>query len=423
MTCLENKSDECFFRQVRHRITSKQGCPNDLTLAEQHRFTRIARAKERRDREKIALSVAEDNLRKARRLQREYIHSFAARFVAASDKTVVRNCEMKRRFTFVYSRAQMIGFNAQPGTMMVWKKPKADGGTRILGQFRDTDLAQQTLLARSILPFLGDRPDQYGQRGGNLAVETLRDHAETAGPDAVFLHGDVRQFYDHVSPEWLRENVPLPESLKPWIFTSGYTVSSRVTRRPALRITEEEIERMSQRGLPQGSALSPLIAEMVIQNIIAEVGSLRAYPLVNYSDNFGLVVPAQEAERLEQTLRVGFRSHPAGPFDIRFTRRPLSQECRFGGYSFSVTPEGACAFWVRELDWLGRFAYFSDQLQNGPAERVPQVLKRMHGYCQSWPLWSGTRSLRCQWEAHAASVLEARALSELIPYTFLQPED
>ena len=221
MTCAEIKSDEQFFRQMRAALASDRRFSNDLNPAEQRRFTRVARLKEQEAREKIARSVTEGNLRKACRLQRAYVSSFSARFAAASDKTVVREQQRSSRFTFVYSRAHMIGFDAQPATMTVYKKQKEGGGTRILGQFRATDLAQQRLLANSILPFLGDRPDQYGLRGRNLAVETLRDHAEAAGPDAVFLHGDVRQFYDHVSQEWLRNNTPLPASLMPSMFASG----------------------------------------------------------------------------------------------------------------------------------------------------------------------------------------------------------
>lgn len=414
-------SDDDFFRQTRAALENGRRCPNDLSREEQRRFASIARKKEEKARERIACCFAQGDSRQARWLQRKYINSFAARFVAASDKTVVRLCQQGDRFTFVYSRAQMIGFNARPTTMTIYKKPKEGGGSRIIGQFRDTDLAQQTLLARSILPFLGDRPDQYGQRGRNLAVETLRDYAEAAGPNAVFLHGDVRQFYDHVSQDWLRDNVPLPKSLMPWMFTSGYTVTPRVSRRPALRITEEEIEEMSQRGVPQGSALSPLLAEMVIQSIISEVDSLREYPLVNYSDNFGLVVPAQEVERLEQTLRVGFRSHPAGPFDIRFTRRLLRQECRFGGYSFSVADDGTSNFWVREQDAVSKFAYYSEKLQHGPEGDIPKVFDKMRSYLSAWPLWPGVEELRCHWEAHACSVLEGRGLLELVPSYFSVP--
>lgn len=425
MTCLENMSDERFFRLIRAAIENGRGFPNDVSPRGRRRFARIARQKETRARERIARCVADGAMNKARRLQREYLASFAARFVAASDKTVVRRSEPIDRFTAVYSRAQMIGCSSQPTTMTVYKKLKERGGTRIIGEFRDTDLAQQTLLARSILPFLGDRPDQYGQRGRNLAVETLRDHAEAAGPDAVFLHGDVRQFYDHVSHEWLRENTPLPKNLMPWMFASGYTIIPRSSRRPALRITDEETLRMSQCGLPQGSALSPLVAEMVIQSIIAEVGSLREYPLVNYSDNFALIVPAQEAERLEQTLREGFRSHPAGAFDIRFTRRLFREECRFGGYSFSIGEVGVSRFWVREQDAQSKYAFYADKLQNGREEKITKVLEKMRGYLSAFRLWAGAEELKREWESHVVSVLEGRGCSDMIPadFTFQSSSD
>lgn len=423
MSSTHELADGTFYRRTLSQFRDQQLFPNDLSRGEVNRFARIARSKEERDRERIAALVTSGSGCKALKAQKIYIRSFHARYVAASAKTHVSGGDPLERFPIVTARAGLIGFGAEPGEMRLRKVEKARGGFRIIGSFRPTDLAQQRLLANALLPFFGDHPGQYGQRGKDLAVETLRTHVELAGPDAVFLQGDVYQFYDHVSPDWARDNVPMPSSLAQWMFPSGYSLVPMVCRRQARRITREETERMARRGLPQGSALSPFIAELVIARIIAEVDPLPSCPLVNYSDNFGLVCPAGEAQRLQGTLREGFRSHPAGPFDIRFTTRTLDRECRFGGYSFTRGEDGRCNFWVRETDWIGRFAYFADKLQNEPLGRAKRNIERGTAYFRAWPAWPGRHGPRRQWESHVVRVLRDRGWEHLIPAGFATPEE
>lgn len=410
--------DEIIYRQTIARLQAGQMAPNDLTRGECNRMMRIAGRKEKRDRQRIEVLFSRGKIAAATKAQRAYLHSFSARYVAANYATHVEGGDPRVRFPIVYARANLIGFGATPTDMWLVKKQKARGGCRVTGRFRDTDKAQQKLIANSLLPFFGDHPEQFAQRGKDLAVENLKGLAEEAGLDAAFLHGDVLQFYDNVSHDWLRENVPMPASLANWMLTSGYSIRSRSSRRQALRITQEEIDRMARCGLPQGSVLSPYVAELVIARIIAEVGPLRRFPLVNYSDNFGLICSADEATHLEQTLREGFGSHPAGPFDLRFTRTQLSAECRFAGYSFSLQDNGKCDVWVRETDWRNRFAYWADKLQNEPRDRAMKNINGMLGYLRAFPHWNGKDQVRHEWEAHVVSVLQDRDWEDLIPPAF-----
>lgn len=415
-------SDETLYRRVMSGLKNGALRPTDLSAAECNRVMRVAKTIERKARLKIARLEADGRRNCALKAQRSYLRSTSARLVAASAATHIPGGDPCERFPVVYDRADLIGFGLQPGEMRLKKKPKARGGTRITGSFSPVDHAQQKLMAKAVLPFYGDHPEQFAQRGRNFAVETLKDQVQTAGPDAVLLHGDVSKFYDNVSHEWLRDNVPLPASMAGFMLTSGYSLVSVAYGAQAHRVTEEEIARTARRGLPQGSALSPFVAELVIARMIQEIGSLRSCPLVNYSDNFGILCGVEEARRLEKALREDFRSHPAGPFDIRFTTTPVSHECRFSGYSFALRDNGECAFWVPEKHWLDRFAYWSDKLENEPPHRVRANIERMISYLHAFPLWEGRHTVRLEWEMQVTRILRSRHRSDLIPNGFTDPD-
>lgn len=413
MPRLPTEHERHLYRQSIAKIANGYLFPNDVTDKQAVKINLVARSVERDESAKIRSLINAGRVRDARRMQRKYIAKFACKLVAAQKNTKPAKNGNPSRFVTAHSHATLIGFQASPGELRLMKKEKAGGGTRIIGNFNQTDKAQQKLLANAIKPFFGDHPGQYGTRGRDFAVETLRQHVEMMGPETVFLHADITQFYDQVSHEWLRKNTPLPSSMIDWVLPSGYTITPMATRRQALRITEEEIESMAQRGLPQGSALSPCVAEIVIADIISDLGDSLRYPLVNYSDNFGLVVPAETALRLGQSLRERLRSHPAGPFELRVTITPVTEECRFMGYSFCLKPDGNCDFWVRETDWRDRFGFHSDRLQNCTPERVDHELKRMQSYINAWPAWSGRTGLQAMWRDHAKSICEDRGFTNL----------
>lgn len=413
--------DETFYRQTLSQLLDGRIVPNALTRSEVNRFMRIAKEKDGRDHDRITALVQAGFLNRARRQQRSYINSFHARLMAANRSTRVPGGDPQDRFPIVFCRAKLIGFDAQAGNANVWQSRKAGGGMRIKTSFGDTDLAQQRLLAKALLPFFGNHPGQYGQRGKDLAVRNLRAHVDQAGSNDVFVHADVVQFYDNLSQGWLRNNAPLPASLVSWLFYSGYTVSTRSTRCQAQRLSAEALQELARRGLPQGSALSPTIAELAIAGIIKEVGPLQTLPLVNYSDNFGMVCPADGVERLEQTLREGFASHPAGPFRLTISKNALRQENRFLGYSFRRTEQGRCSFWVREDDWNSRVAFYRVQLEHCPVIEIPDVIMNMESYFRAWPEWTGRETARLEWERAATIILQARGCEHLIPAGYAEP--
>lgn len=74
----------------------------------------------------------------------------------------------------------------------------------------------------------------------------------------------------------------------------------------------------SRRGVPQGAATSPMIADHVVSLVLASVQLPAGVELItNYSDNFAIIGPSRkDVEAAVKTLREAFASHQAGELHI-----------------------------------------------------------------------------------------------------------
>lgn len=409
-------SSEAGYRDLMGRLSCGAMNACDVTEQEASIILRVAKTKERRSREKTAQLARSGQTRRAKRAQRHYIGSWAGRLVAASHVIGRRQVDETHRFAVIFMVASQIGYSHLPGQVRLTSRQKSDGRTRVIRSFDFYDKAQQRLLANALLPFLGSHPSQFGQRGTKLAAETLRTAVERSPPDYVFMHVDIRNFFDNIDEGWIRENVPLPRCMMRWAFNGSYCIRQSARRSQAHPNAGEETKQNGRRGIPQGSALSPIIAEFCVTQMINEFEELIGHLVVNYSDNFGLLCEPGDVECLEQVLRERFNAHPAGPFTIRIETRSIKQECRFAGYSFCRDENGRCTFWVRKRDWETRYYYLWGKLfESHTAEDIETTIRKIDGFCGAWPLWSGRNKLREKFDEMISRVLSDKGRVDLIP--------
>jgi RNA-directed DNA polymerase len=324
------------------------------------------------------------------------VGSTAARLVAAN-KAVRLKAGDAERFTYVWRVTQQIGHRHVPSTVYVRRKRKDDTRYRLICQFTATDKAQQHLLALALRPFLSIHPAQFGtRRGRSAAVESLLRHLAGCHASDCFVHTDVVGFHDAVSHDWLEENLPLPVGLtRSSVHTGGIRLFSSGSRHA--RPSAEDIERMGRRGIPQGSALSSLIADWVMADVLRTVADPSFLEVaVNYSDNLGAPVPRGETERLVECLRVGFAAHPAGPFQITSSVRRLSQGFKFLGYRFEQNPRhGHFQVGVPRRVWEPRlYIYLAKLAECNSARDIEIVRGKMRSYCSAFGSWRGAKHLK-----------------------------
>lgn len=116
-----------------------------------------------------------------------------------------------------------------------------------------------------------------------------------------------------------------------------------------------------QGGIPQGSAVSPLCAEMVLRKVIEDMPNLGKF--VNYADDFLIMCKdANDLAAMVSALRTGLKNHPSGPLTSGLdmshgTPKPFT----FLGYEISRKNAGKLKFELgnvslqkvdRRLTWL-----------------------------------------------------------------------
>lgn len=136
--------------------------------------------------------------------------------------------------------------------------PKKNGKMRPLGIPTMTDRAMQTLYKFSLEPIAETYadPNSYGFRIGRSTHDAIEqcftDLNKGKSPEWI-LEGDIKGCFDHISHEWLLENIPMDtQILEKWL-KCGYVETRK------LFPTDE--------GAPQGGTISPTLMNMTLDDL------------------------------------------------------------------------------------------------------------------------------------------------------------
>lgn len=136
--------------------------------------------------------------------------------------------------------------------------PKKNGKMRPLGIPTMTDRAMQTLYKFSLEPIAETYadPNSYGFRIGRSTHDAIEqcftDLNKGKSPEWI-LEGDIKGCFDHISHEWLLENIPMDTQILAKWLKCGYVETRR------LFPTDE--------GAPQGGTISPTLMNMTLDGL------------------------------------------------------------------------------------------------------------------------------------------------------------
>ena len=221
--------------------------------------------------------------------------------------------DLKNNLFKIWNRMSSGSYFPPPVKAVEIPKPHG-GGVRVLGVPTVGDRVAQTVVARrleaKVEPIF--HPDSYGYRPGRSALDAVATCRQRCWKRDWVIDLDVQKFFDTVDHDLVVKAVAAHTDL-PWVLLYVRRWLTAPIQQPDGTVQQRN------RGTPQGSAVSPVLANLFMHYAF-DAWMTREYSTVQferYADDVVVhCVSRSQAQRLvaaiaDRMVEVGLRLHPA----------------------------------------------------------------------------------------------------------------
>ncbi|MFL0415871.1 reverse transcriptase domain-containing protein [Sphingomonas sp. 179-A 2A2 NHS] len=320
----------------------------------------------------------------------------------------------QERLVDVFDALPRINDFSHPARAMSFTRPKRSGGVRRLTSFYWEDDARMRILKSTLIPFADLHDSQFMlaqdrlRRGPASVRENLLQALRETEGGHVFLQFDIRDFFGSISHAWLEGYLDLDrECVKRFVHTGEMLIVPTGEMRADRRNDDaSKANGRSGVGIPQGSALSSLVAEMAMAEVLRSDAVFGRVRLFAWSDNLGVLAPRDEALAVEELVRGAFARHEAGPFHLEVKHSPITSEFKFLGVWYRKVGSDAVAF-VPDAVATGWANDVCADVLIADAGALSKMERRIRSKLAAWSWWDGAGPLGTELRAVVKAAREA----------------